>query len=115
MKKYEITAKSSKVEGREPTIQWDGPETVSEAVEMYGEEVVFNKFLAAVKIDLQSAIRRGLEKGFTDADIAANLAGWRPQTGRGGGGFDAEAAFLAKYRAADKEEKKRLLALLKGE
>jgi len=65
-------------------------ETVEEAIELFGKEVVFSAFLAAAKVDAQSLVRRKLktnvpavegvsaERPYTDAEIQEALSQWKP-------------------------------------
>jgi len=71
--------------------------TLQEAVELYGEEVVFSAYVASAKVDAQALVRRYLkqnvpavegvstERPYTDEEIAAKLANWKPgvKTDRG--------------------------------
>lgn len=57
----QITAKVGK-DGTGPsaTVEYDMPETLENAVKKFGEDVVYNKFVDAVTIDVQAGMRRQL-------------------------------------------------------
>ena len=57
------------------------PETVSEAVDMWGEDIVLNKIEQSVAIDAQSMLRRKLVAGQTEEQIKAAAEEWKPSMG----------------------------------
>jgi len=70
--------------------EYDFGDSLADAVEKFGEEVVFSSFVASAKVDAQALIRRHLksnvpavegissERPHTDEEIAAALAKWKP-------------------------------------
>lgn len=83
-----VSAKLSNSD-RSVEVEYNFGETLAEAVELFGEEVVFSRFKAAAVVDLQALIRRGLtpktdkegneiESAKTDEEIAASVAEWKP-------------------------------------
>lgn len=83
----------SKVEGqpdREIKVFYDFGDNLEEAVELFGEDVVFSRFKAAAVIDLQALLRRHGSAGEptkenpngrapkTDDEIAKIVSEWKP-------------------------------------
>lgn len=70
--------------------EYDFGSSLADAVEKFGEEVVFSSFVASAKVDAQALIRRHLksnvpavegvsaERPYTDEEIVAALAKWKP-------------------------------------
>lgn len=70
--------------------EYDFGDNLADAVSKFGEEVVFSSFVAAAKVDAQALIRRHLksnvpavegvstERPYTDEEIVAALAKWKP-------------------------------------
>lgn len=80
----EISVKAPKVE-RNFESTYDFGATLEEAVELFGEDVVFAGFVSSGVIDAQNFIRLRLEKkteegGFSYSDdaISADFAEWKP-------------------------------------
>lgn len=73
----EVTAKAPKVE-KEATIMVDLGDNVQDAIARFGEDVVFSNYLASVKINVQSAIRRYLEAGLDANAIQAKFENYKP-------------------------------------
>lgn len=63
---------------RTVTVSYEFGETLREAVQKFGEEVVFSRYLAAAVVDLQALLRRGIKVGKTDSEITSMVAAWRP-------------------------------------
>jgi hypothetical protein len=75
--------------GRELTVNYEFGNNMAEAVEMFGEDVVFARFRAAATVDLQGVMRRHMQdqKGKddtvtsvekTDEEITEIVATWKP-------------------------------------
>ena len=72
--------------GIDYTVKVDLPDTLGQAVEMYGEDLVYNRLMSSLTIDCQSAIRTQIKKDnatiesiqayFTELDDGK---GWRPK------------------------------------
>lgn len=80
----EISVSAPKVE-REFKSQYDFGASLEDAVETFGEDVVFAGFVSSATIDAQNFIRLRLEKkteegGFSYSDdaIASDFAEWKP-------------------------------------
>jgi hypothetical protein len=90
MSKREISAKAGQDDDSpSATVTYDLGETLDEAVELFGAEVVFRRFSAAATIDIQAMIRRGLTRteGEGDAkkpnpmtaeELQAQVDAWKP-------------------------------------
>lgn len=74
-KTYSATTTDS---DREVSVSYDFGENLKEAVERFGEEVVFSRFHSAAVIDLQSLIRRGIKANKNDQEIQQMAAAWKP-------------------------------------
>lgn len=61
-------------------VEYDFGDNLGEAVELFGEDVVFSRFVAASVVDLQALIRRHLggEKPKTQDEISKLVAEWKP-------------------------------------
>ena len=119
----EVTAKRSKND-HAVTIAFDFGDTVSEAIEMFGEEVVLSKFKQSTIVDLQSAIRARMfeedkESGdLTPVDsetVAASLAGWKPGVATRQGKSMKEKAKDLLSKMSPEEVKEMLASLEAGE
>ncbi len=90
------------------TIQY--PETVKEAVEMYGEEAILSNAFANFRVTLQGNIRSGLKKGEDIASISARLSGAKMGIAVAGAKVDPVEAYIAMFQSATPEKKKAMLA-----
>ena len=115
-KVYNWAAKSTKdeFEGILAQMEFNGPETGAEAIEMFGDEVVLTNFIGNIRVTAQGAMRRMIEKRMKIGEISERMKTWRPGIALSRD-IDPEQAFLAKYRSSDPKERKRMLALLKEE
>lgn len=73
----EVSAKAPKV-GKEATIMVDLGDNVQDAIDRFGDEVVFSNYQANVKITVQGGIRRYLESGLSQDEIQAKFDGYKP-------------------------------------
>lgn len=86
-----VSARLAGDDSREVTVEYDFGSNLAEAIEKFGENVVFNRFKAAAVIDLQSGIRRHIkakvedaegnetaEDKYTDAQIQDWASNWKP-------------------------------------
>lgn len=111
----EITITASKVvegEKREVSISYNVGETVEEAVSMFGEKAVLDCFVAALKIQAQSAMRRGLENGLPNDEIVSMMSSWRPGQ-RLVRGYDPLTELKKRLPNLSEEDKKLLKQLAK--
>lgn len=123
-KPTEVSAKRSGHD-HQVTVEYDFGENLQEAVEMFGDDVVFSKFKAAATVDLQSVIRRNMfdEQGEGDdktlipvdaETVQERISDWRP-------GVTTRVTKSPKEKALDAmknmspEEIKALLAELEDE
>jgi len=104
----EVSAKKDEKEG---TINYDFGADLDEAVEMFGADVVFSRYRAAAKIDLQAVMRRYLAAGKDCEELAEK---WKP-------GMvmervvDPKAAAKNAFAKMSEEEKEAFLAELRSQ
>ena len=62
------------------SVEYDFGDTLVEASENFGDDVVFSRFVSAATVDLQALIRRNLtlEEPKTEEEIQAIVAEWKP-------------------------------------
>lgn len=88
MKTFKIAAKTKNPE-RQLTVELPQPETLNEAIDVWGEKVVFNRAVAAVTIDIQAKMRgfmvdkldkegKVTASAKTDEEIQEALSNWKP-------------------------------------
>jgi len=58
------------------------PETMDEAVEMYGEDTVQELFWRSFDVKAQGAARSLLKRGFSPEQVQEEMADWRPDVTR---------------------------------
>ncbi|MFA5699414.1 MAG: hypothetical protein WC954_06750 [Sphaerochaeta sp.] len=113
MAQIEVKAQT-KVEGQsEPlqgSIMYDFGDTLSEAIERFGEKVVFDLYLAQAKIQCQAAMRRVMVDG---GDVQQVAKAWMPGTSLEKR-VDPQAAVLQFLANATPEEKAEFLAKIKN-
>ena len=83
MKEKQVTA-STNVNGEErrvtfPLIVGDD---VNEDIELYGEDIVHNYFVAKLVISAQDIPRSMMKQGKTDNEIIEAMKSWKPKLGR---------------------------------
>jgi hypothetical protein len=111
-----IKATVPKIEGT-PVFEgvYDFGSNLQEAVEKFGEQVVYDNFLDKVVISGQAIIRRAAQAG---KDVQAALDAWKPGVrAAGSGGFKEKAmpkALKALLELSD-EEREAAIAKLKAE
>lgn len=110
-----ITATTTKAEhkGRKVTVSYDFGETLDESVEKYGEAVVHGVFIDQAVIRLQALLRRCIEDGVSDKDVAAKVEAWKMTVG----GRERKSAAEKVHGLLDKmtpEQKAELLKQLRG-
>ena len=75
----EISAKTKDQTAEQAvTVSYEFGANLSDAVQLFGEDVIFNKAIDSLVIDVQAHIRRLIKKGSNPTEIAAVLAGWKP-------------------------------------
>lgn len=114
MPTYEIKTKAPKADNREIVLNYTLPDTISELVELLGEDAVLSAAVSSIKIDFQAAVRRQLEAGKSDEEIAGIMATWKP-----GDKLSLPADPMARIRNAwgslSEEQKAEMLAALQGQ
>ena len=83
----EITVKSPKGAAQEggtgeATVQYNFGANLQEALEKFGEEVVFTTFVRMATINLQAIVRGVLDRGGSADDAVAAAAAWTPGVSR---------------------------------
>lgn len=93
-------------------VNYDFGENLQDAISKFGEDVVFTKFKQAAKIDLQAVLRRGIEAGKTDDEIAKLAEQWKPglvvRTSK-----DPIEVIKTKLASLSEEDKRRLIQMLR--
>ena len=67
-----------KVVPRTVTVDYDFGKDLDEAVELFGADVVFSKFVAQVSTDLGNSLRRILNEEKGEAECVEFMAKWKP-------------------------------------
>lgn len=117
MANIEIKATKDMKDGspvRESSIQYDFGENAADAIQRYGDDVVFSQFIAAAKITAQGAMRRMLEAGKTQEEITAKMADWKPGVALTREAVDPIQAALARFGTMDAEAQKEFMAQLRA-
>ena len=101
-------------EGAVPvTVEYEFGESLNELVEKYGEDVVFSRVKAALTIDLQSLIRRGISASKSQEEIQTMVAEWKPGV-RSGVRKSPEAKIKDLLESIPEDQRAELLAGLLG-
>lgn len=118
-------AKDGKPE-RSLSVSFDFGTTLEEATTKFGPEAIFSGFIASAKVDAQAFLRRRLstpkkieatettpaqEIPYTDEEIMAEFASWKPGT-KTRGTADPLAKIMGALGKLTDEQKKELLASL---
>ena len=88
------------------SVKYDVPANTEEAIQRFGEEVVYGRFRGSLVIDLQSFMRRQIEKdNADDATVQAAVDSWAPGV-RAAGKTPQEkiGSLLAKLTAEERRE-----------
>jgi len=99
-------------ESKEAVIFKDLGDDMPDAIDQFGDNVVFTNFRSSAKITAQSAIRRYLKAGKSQDEITVLMAAWKP-------GIaierisDPVAAFKAKFAVMTPKEQAAALEDLK--
>ena len=98
-------------EKKEITCMIDLGDSIEDATERFGGEVVFSNFKRAATITAQAAMRRFMEQGLGDNQVADKMGSWRPGVALERT-VDPVAALKAKFAKMSPEERAALLAEL---
>lgn len=94
------------------TVEYNFPETVAEAAEMYGDEIALNHLTGSVRVALQGFVRSRMEAGDPPEEIQNKVNAWKPSQRTQGKSQEEKARdFLSKL---DPETRAALLADFKG-
>lgn len=104
MKQQAITVGSGDLP--DVTINKEFPETLDEALEQYGENVVFTLFSRMMRDDLRNRLRAAYSKN-PDADLQALADEWKPGEGRKRA--DNEEVVLKKFSKLSPEKQQAFL------
>lgn len=63
---------------REVNVNYEFGEDLESSAELFGADVVYNKFLQSAVIDLQAVVRRAIGQGKTDDEIQEVVSAWMP-------------------------------------
>jgi hypothetical protein len=96
------------------TITVDSGATLDEMIQMFGKEAIQTNAEANWDVTLQSAIRAGLKKGETQAQLQARLGGAKMGISNKGVKVDPVQAYLNQFQSATPEEQKKMLAELQA-
>jgi len=77
MAKVEVKAKTPKT-GKEATILVDLGENAVDAIERFGDAVVFSNYIANQKVNVQAGMRRHLDAGKSQAEIQTVYDTYKP-------------------------------------
>ena len=113
MKDLVVAAKLKDSDSYQVTVQC--PETLGEAIKVFGEEAILSNAVANWKIVIQGNIRTGIRKGESLEAMQARLGDSKMGVAAQKTTVDAEAAFMLKYKTASPEERKAMIQRLKAE
>ena len=113
MKQLQVDANVPK-QNLSASIIVEEPETIEEAVKVFGGESVLSNAVANWVITLQSNIRNGLKRGEDQATIQNRLSGAKMGVAAKGARIDPIQAYLLKFQSATPEAQKAMLAELQS-
>jgi hypothetical protein len=106
---------TKKIDGEEKSaaVAYDFGATLEEATEKFGADVVFTNFKRTAVITAQAAIRRALEGGKSEEEIASLMASWRPGVALERT-VDPVASLVGRWDSYSPEEQDAILKKLKS-
>ena len=106
---------TKKIDGVEKAaaVAYDFGATLDEAVEKFGADVVFTNFKRTAVITAQAAIRRMMEGGKSEEEIATTMQSWKPGVALERT-IDPVASLVGKWDSYSKEEQDEILRKLKA-
>ena len=105
---------TEKTSGKKVAVTYNFGASLAEAIEKFGEDVVFSGFRRTSVITAQGIMRRLAKAGKTDAEIQTAISGWKP-------GVAAErisdpvARLKSMFSSMSAEERQKIMAELMGE
>lgn len=99
-------------EDKAAAVAYDFGATLDEAVEKFGADVVFTNFKRTAVITGQAVMRRALEAGKGDEEIASIMQSWRPGVALERT-VDPVASLVGKWDTYSKEEQDAIIKRLK--
>ena len=105
---------TEKASGKKVAVTYNFGASLAEAIEKFGEDVVFSGFRRTSVITAQGIMRRLAKAGKSDAEIQAAISGWKP-------GVAAErvtdpvARLKSMFSSMSAEERQKIMAELMGE
>ena len=112
--KQKIVTKLSDETRNAISIEVDFPDSLVGLVELYGEEIIFNRTLAALRIDLQAHVRSRMRATnddgsfvYKDKEIITSAAEWKPSTRKRAKSQEEKAKDILK--GLSKEELQKIL------
>lgn len=119
MKKETVTAKvpanaEKGISEMIATITINAPESIEEAISMFGGPAVLSNAMANWTVTLQSNIRGGLRRGESPEAIATRLATAKMGVAATGSKVDPKQAFLAMFQTATPEKQAEMLKELRA-
>ena len=113
-KVYEISAKNGKeADAPSASINWTGPETIEEAIQMFGGEAVLTNAISNFTVTMQSRIRSMIKAGKTPDEMQAALGSLAMGVQMPRSAADPLATLKAKLPSMTEEQKKALIAELR--
>jgi len=96
------------------TVSYNFGKDLNEASQMFGAGVVHSNFISKAKITAQAAMRRMLEQGLGQEEIAKKMANWKPGVAIERAAADPVASLLAAFPSMSEEQQAQLLNKLKA-
>lgn len=90
----------------EVTVDFDVGDNLADAVDKYGEDIVFERWKRQAKRDLGNAIRTSLNSGKTPERVAEELSDWRPDVTRRTTGTSKDVVEQFEDLPEDQQEEK---------
>ncbi len=110
----EITAKKKIGDvDKVATIVYDFGANLKEMASKFGEEVVFTNARGSFVITAQAIMRKALETGKSQEEVAAKMSAWKPGIAIART-VDPAAALVAQWASYTPEKQQEILAALKG-
>ena len=114
-KDYNITAKAGKAEdSKSAVVVLAGPETVEEAIELYGGDAVLTNAMANFTVTMQGRIRADIKSNLDAAAIQTKHVNDKMGVSLPKGTSDPVAGIKTKWASMDPKARKELLAELKS-